>query len=433
MQTRRNFLSGVAGTLGAPLILGDIKSGKVYRTALIGCGWWGTNILREAVKAGHSSVVAVCDVDQHAMVRVNEELKGWTGSVAKEYEDFREMLEKESPEIVIVGSPDHWHAFHMIAAVRAGAHVYCEKPIGHNIREGQAMVKAARDAGRVVQVGTHRRVSPHNISAMDFLKSGKVGDVGMVRCIIHYGGAEEEPTANEEVPDGLDWDAWCGPAPVRPFNKKMHPKGWRNFLDYANGTIADWGIHWFDQVLWWTEEKAPSKVFSSGGRDVRGEVVNSGGMMTTDAPDHQVATFDFEDFTCIWDNRNFGGNEHPDHNVGAYFYGTKGVLHLGWQDGWTFTPSWKSGEVIHEKAQLNAPDSQNIRELWSDFLDAIKTNRRPVCDIEIAHRSTNMSLLAMNSMKLGRSIEWDGEKEISPGDDEANALLGRVYRGGWKL
>ncbi|MGE9268328.1 MAG: gfo/Idh/MocA family oxidoreductase, partial [Verrucomicrobiales bacterium] len=115
----------------------------------------------------------------------------------------------------------------------------------------------------------------------------------------------------------------------------------------------------------------------------------------------------------------------------CYFYGTKGILHLGWTDGWTFYPQNKGGSKIHVKPTLHEPDAQNIRELWADFLDAIETGRRPVCDIEIAHRSTNMSLLAMMSYKLGRSIAWDGEKEECPGDAEANALLGREYRGDW--
>ncbi|MGE9268688.1 MAG: Gfo/Idh/MocA family protein, partial [Verrucomicrobiales bacterium] len=310
MPTRRHFLSTAAGAALAPGILAQPKTGKIYKTALIGSGWWGTNILREAVRAGRSQVVGVCDVDRAAREKVRDEVVAWAGVKPRVYEDFRELLEKEKPEVVIVGSPDHWHAFHMIAAVRAGAHVYVEKPIGHQIREGQAMVKAARETGRVVQVGTHRRVSPHNIEAMEFLKSGKVGDVGMVRCIIHYGGGEEKPVANEEAPEGLNWDLWCGPAPLRPFNRKIHPKGFRRFLDYANGTIADWGIHWFDQVLWWTDELAPTKVFSSGGRDVKGPIVNDGEMMTGDAPDHQAAVFDFENFTCIWDNREFAGNPH---------------------------------------------------------------------------------------------------------------------------
>src|SRR5262249_49425284 len=152
----------------------------------------------------------------------------------KRYKDYRDVLAKEKPEIVIVGTPDHWHPLVTIDAVKAGAHVYVEKPVGHTIYEGRAMVKAARDAGKVVQVGTHRRISPHNVSGMKFLKDGKAGKIGMVRAFVHYPGGAGSRTADSDPPKGLDWDMWCGPAPLRKYNKEIHPKGFRNFLDYAN-------------------------------------------------------------------------------------------------------------------------------------------------------------------------------------------------------
>ena len=156
----------------------------------------------------------------------------------KAYADYRELLAKEKPDIVIVATPDHWHALPTIAAVKAGAHVYVEKPIAHTIAEGRAMVKAARAAGRVVQVGTHRRTSPHTIQAREFIRSGKVGQIGMMRCFVNTGGSgPEKPSPTLPVPAGLDWDAWCGPAPLRPYTTAIHPRGFRQYLDYANGTL----------------------------------------------------------------------------------------------------------------------------------------------------------------------------------------------------
>ena len=164
-----------------------------------------------------------------------------------------------------------------------------------------------------------------------------------------------------------------------------------------------------------------------------GPPVNDGTRQTSDAPDHQVATFEFESFTATWDNRRFAGNgSDKGENVGCYFYGTEGIFHMGWRDGWTFYPSRRGGEVLHEDARLHEPDHQNIKELWADFLGCIKTGKRPVCDIEIGHRSTNMSLLGMLSLKLGRCVRWDGEKEVIPGDPEANKLLKREYRAPWE-
>ncbi|MCX6908549.1 MAG: Gfo/Idh/MocA family oxidoreductase, partial [Verrucomicrobia bacterium] len=184
---RRNFIrTSVAGAFSLPAfsILGAESPAKKYRTALIGCGWWGSNILREAMASGACDVVALCDVDTRQIDQLFGKVEQLAGRQPKRYKDYRELLAKEKPEIAIVATPDHWHALPMIAAVQAGAHVYVEKPISHTINEGRAMVKAARDTGRVVQVGTHRRVSPHNVSGREFIRSGKLGKLGMVRCFV---------------------------------------------------------------------------------------------------------------------------------------------------------------------------------------------------------------------------------------------------------
>ncbi|HKX31865.1 MAG TPA: Gfo/Idh/MocA family oxidoreductase [Blastocatellia bacterium] len=434
---RRDFLAASAAAAIFPVpILGLQSKDKKYRTALIGSGWWGMNILREAMAAGESKVVAICDVDENMLTPAAAEVEKLSGDQPQRYKDYREMLARENPEIVIVGTPDHWHALNMIAAVNSGAHVYVEKPIGHTIKEGRAMVNAARAAKRIVQVGTHRRISPHNVSGREFIKSGRLGKIGMVRCFVHYGGGPETPVPNTEPPKGLDWDMWCGPAPLRPFNKSIHTRGFRNFLDYANGTLGDWGVHWIDQILWITGERAPRKVFSTGGRQIAGPAVNTKEAQTPDAPDHQVAVYEFENFTVSWEHRRFAGNNaektHPAQAVGCYFYGTNGTFHMGWLDGWTFYPVDPKAPPIHEEARLNQPDAQNIKELWADFLDAIKTGRKPVSDIEEIHYSTNASLLGMLSYRLGRSIQWDSAREQVIGDEEANRLLSRKYRGAWK-
>lgn len=426
-MNRRKFIQSTtaAGLSLTALPIGlSQRSQKKYRTALIGSGWWGMNILRTALSAGNCSVVGMCDVDQTHLNGASEEVNSLTGDSPRRYGDFRDLLATEQPEIVIIGTPDHWHPLITIAAVNAGAHVYVEKPISHTIHEGRAMVNAARRNGRTVQVGTHRRVSPHNVSGMDFLKSGKAGDIGMVRAFVHYGGGPGEITPDSEVPEGLDWDMWCGPAPLRPYNKRIHPRGFRQFLDYANGQIGDWGIHWLDQILWWTDEKYPKRVYSTGDRFIRRD--------NTDAPDTQIATFEFESFTATWEHRQYAHNHAEKANIGCYFYGTEGTFHMGWRDGWTFYPADSKKEIIHVDAQLDEPDQQNIRGLWDDFIHAIENDKMPVCDIEIGHRSTNMSLLAMLSMKAGRSIDWDGERERIIDDEEANQLLWRPYRAPWE-
>lgn len=435
MTSRRTFISSATAasvSLSAlPLLAAD---GKKYRTALIGSGWWGMNILREAIASGRITVVALCDVDANVLKNGVADIESETGTAPKGYKDYRQLLTEAKPEIVIIGTPDHWHALQSIAACEAGAHVYVEKPTGHTIAESRAMVEAAKKVGVTVQVGLHRRIGPHHVAAMDFLKSGKVGKVGMVRLFAHSRGGPEQPKPNAKVPENLDWDLWCGPAPMRPFNSKMHPGGWRGFLDYANGTMGDWGVHWLDQVLWWSGQKGPKRVFCTGGRPVSGQPVLNDQEQTTDAPDHQVATFEFDGFTAVWEHRKFAGNSAEKHQVGAYFYGDKGTLHIGWKDGWTFYPADGKAEITHGDNQLQEPegDGHNIGALWADFIDAIDQKRAPVADIESAHRSSCLPLLGMISWRIGRSIQWDAEKEEIIGDPEASKLLRREYRAPWK-
>lgn len=430
--TRRHFLgaSAAAGmAFAAPAVHGAEKT-KKYRTALVGSGWWGMNILRTAIASGDVDVVAMCDVDRNQLDPAVADVEKLTGGAPKKYKDYRELLDAEKPEIVIVGTPDHWHPLITIAACNAGAHVYVEKPISHTIKEGRAMVQAARANERVVQVGTHRRVSPHNMAGMEFMREGKLGDVGMVRAFVHYGGGPGKPVPDSDPPDGLDWDLWCGPSPLVPYNKSMHPKGFRKFLDFANGTLGDWGIHWMDQILWWTNEKYPKMVSSTGGRHIKED--------NTDVPDCQVVQFEFESFTAVWEHRQFAANAAEKHHIGCYFYGTKGTLHVGWLDGLNYyaPKSSRDGPLLtepdmHVDPQLHQPDQQNIPELWADFVRSIQTGGTPACDIEIGHRSTTMSLLGMLSLKLGRSVRWDGEKEVILDDPEANKLLSRKYRDPW--
>ncbi len=431
--TRRSFIKTAAtagAAFGAVPLLGADPARK-YRTALVGSGWWGKNILKEAMAGGRVKTVALCDVDASKLEVAAEQVNDLSGDQPKTYKDYRELLEKEKPEIVIIASPDHWHALHTIAALKAGAHVFVEKPTGHTVNESRAMFRAARESDRVVQVGLHRRIGPHHVSGMNFLKSGAVGEVGMVRLFAHGGGGPEKPALNGQPPAGLDWDFWCGPAPVRPFNSRIHPGGWRQFLDYGNGQLGDWGVHWLDQVLWWTEEKYPRRVYSTAGRQIAGPPVLNDKEQTTDAPDHQVAVYEFEKFTCTWEHRRFGENGSEKHGIGSYYYGTKGVLHIGWQDGWTFYPSNSRDKIIHEDSQLQQPDGHNLALLWADFISSIENKTKAVANIEVAHRSSVLPLLGMISWKVGRSINWDGSKETIVGDDEAAKLLSRPYRTPW--
>lgn len=430
---RRQFLKAAASAVSFPFLSLSAEVGKRYRTALIGCGWWGGNIAREAVASKRCKIVGLCDVYRRPLRATADEVENLTGDSARLFGDYREMLAALRPEIVIVATPDHWHALPSIAALKAGAHLFVEKPTSHTIAESQAMLRAAQAGDRVVQVGLHRRIGPHHRSGMEFIRSGKVGHIGMIRMFV-TGGAngKERPAPNTPPPSGMNWNQWCGPAPWRPYNQKLTPGGWRHFLDYANGTLGDWGVHWLDQVLWWTEEKYPQTVFSSGGRPIFGPAIATEEEATTDAPDTQVAVYNFESFTAVWEHKKYSGNQSEKHKIGAYFYGDKGVFHMGWRDGWTFYPKDGEEPIIHQEPHFSDPiDGNNLKQLWQDFLDAIDHKRLPVANIETSHRASVLPLLGMISFRLGRSLRWDGQREQILNDPEANKLMRRPYRGPW--
>ena len=193
--SRRRFLKTSAAATAASFAATPLLAapGKKYRTAIIGAGWWGMNILRDAMAHGQCKVVGICDVSEQTREVSAEEITDLNGDQPRKYNDFREMLGKEKPEIVIIATPDHWHALPAIAAIEAGAHVFLEKPTAHTVEESRAILNAARAAKRVVQVGLHRRIGPHHVEAMKFLKSGKVGKVGQVRLFVTGGGGKGNP------------------------------------------------------------------------------------------------------------------------------------------------------------------------------------------------------------------------------------------------
>ncbi len=426
-MNRRRFIYGSAigsMALGAFPNIILARRHKVYSVALIGTGWWGMNILNAAIASGTVKVVALCDVDQKMMGEALEKVKTQTGDTPALFTDFREMLHKQKPEIVIIATPDHWHALPAVEALKSGCHIYLEKPISHTIDEGKAIVAAQKKYGKVLQVGLHRHIGPHNVAGMEFIKSGKVGDIKLVQAFVNYQYNERAPKPDEQPPDTLDWDMYCGPAKLLPYNPGIHPRGFRNYLEFSNGMCADWGVHWMDQILWWSEEKQPKCVHSTGG------VFDQ--TSSADAPDWQVATFEFESFTAQWEHRRIGSNTIDKHPYGVYFHGTKGTFHLGWIDGWTFYPAAKGEQEVHMDHTLHMPDHQNIPELWADLITSIETGKKPVADIQNSQYATNMSLLAMMSYKLGRSVTWDGDKQIVLNDPEAEKLMRREYRGPWE-
>jgi predicted dehydrogenase len=411
---------------------------KPKRVGLIGSGWYGKCDLLRLIQVSPVEVVSLCDVDRRMLAEAAELVASRQASKKKPrtYGDYRAMLKEKDLDIVLIGTPDHWHALPMIAAAESGADIYCQKPISVDVIEGQAMLAAARKHGRVVQVGTQRRSTPHLIEARDrILKEGKLGRIGLVEIYCYYHMRARENPPDTAPPDYLDYEMWTGPAPMRPYNSLVHPGRWRAFMEYSNGIIGDMAIHMFDMVRWMLDLGWPKSVASTGGILVDKQ-------SKANISDTQTACFDFGDLNVVWQHRTWGQSPDPKYPWGATFYGDKGTLKASVM-GYDFMPS--QGEPVHcdvtyeleqfpedkTEARLERHVAPALRRHMQDFLSAIDRRGKPVADIEQGYISTTSCILANLSMQLGRSLAWDPQQGRIRGDDEANRLLRRPYRGPW--
>ncbi len=442
LMDRRGFLkssaAGLALSTAAQRAVAYADE-KPKRVALIGCGWYGKCDLFRLLQVAPVEVVALCDVDSQMLAEaagmVAERQK--SKNRPKTYVDYRELLKQESPEIVLVGTPDHWHALPMIAAVQGGADVYVQKPIGVDIVEGQAMLAAARKHQRVVQVGTQRRSTPHIVEARDrIVREGKLGKIGLVEIYCYYHMRARENPPDAKPPAHLDYEFWTGPAPMRPYNRLVHPRSWRAFMEYGNGIVGDMCIHMLDMVRFMLDLGWPRAVSSTGGILVQKE-------SKANISDTQTATFDFPDLPVVWQHRTYGQAPDPQYPWGATLYGDKGTLRVSVMS-YDFEPLG-GGAKVHKDVTYELeqyPEDKTEKDLerhvapalrahMLDFLGNIASRGKPVADIEQGHISTASCILANLSMQLGRSLSWDPAKQEIANDAEANRLLRRPYRSPW--
>ena len=438
-MNRRQFLG--AGAAGLALSqAAAFAEGKPPRVGLIGCGWYGKVDLLRLIQVAPVDVVSLCDVDKKMLadaaniVSVRQQSK----KKPRIYADYRDMLKEKDLDIVLVNTPDHWHALPMIAALEAGADVWVQKPISVDVAEGQAMLAAARKHKRVVQVGTQRRSTPHLIEARDrVVKEGKLGKLAFVEIYCYYHMRATENPPDSKPPENLDYEMWTGPAPMRPYNELVHPRRWRAFMRYGNGIMGDMCIHMLDMVRWMLDLGWPKRISSTGGILVDKK-------SKADITDTQTATFDFPDLPVVWQHRSWGEADDPRFPWGATLYGDKGTLKMDVHK-YEFTPMGRkeptlTGKALYEydkypedehEKDLERHVASAVRGHMRDFLHAIGTRGKPVADIEQGYISTTTCILANLSMKLGRSLTWDAEKQRIVGDDEANKLLSRPYREPW--
>ena len=439
-MNRRDFLKvGAAGV--ATSMMGGYVAGaadqKTYRVGLIGCGWYGKSDLCRLIQVAPVEVISLCDPDQHmlkgAADRISQRQK--SHKTPKLYGDYREML-KEQHDIVLVGTPDHWHSLIMTAAVESGADVYVQKPISRDVLEGEAMVAAARKHGRVVQVGTQRKSTPHLIQAKkEIIDSGMLGKISHVDicCYIHMRAQGNPPESTP--PDWFDYETWTGPAPKRPYDMIPHLRWWRTFTEYGNGIMGDMCVHMLDTVRWMLKLRWPSKVTSRGGIYVQ----KNG---KSNISDTQTAVFEYPELNIVWNHRTWGNPADPDYGWSAIFYGEKGMLKASTMQA-DFIPEGRGGKKIHfdcvyerekypedvdePQIELNAAPATRLHML--DFLKAVENRGRPVADIEEGHISTASCILGNISSDLdGRPMVYDPTKREVVGDKEATARLKRQFR-----
>ncbi|MBV9084681.1 MAG: Gfo/Idh/MocA family oxidoreductase, partial [Acidobacteriaceae bacterium] len=420
MHRRQFFKTAASGVAFSSLsdYAQTLPDRKPRRVGLIGCGWYGKIDLIRLIQIAPVEVVSLCDVDSKMLDDAAEIIGNRQSSKKRPrtYGDYRKMLAEKDLDVVLIDPPDHWHALIMIEAVKSGLDVWVQKPISVDVIEGQAMVAAARKYGRVVQVGTQRRSTPHIAEARErYVKTGALGNIALVEIYCYYHMRATQNPPDTDPPPSLNYDMWTGPAPMRPYNKLVHPRTWRAFMEYGNGIVGDMCIHMLDMTRWYLDLGWPTRISSSGGIFVDKA-------SKADITDTQTAVFDYSDLRVVWQHRTWGEANDRKHPWGATYYGDKGTLKVDVY-GYDYTPL--GGQTVHRdvtyeyekypedrtEKDLERHVAPAIRYHLLNFLQAIDERSKPIADIEQGHISTASCILANDAMKLGRTIQWDEEKQ----------------------
>jgi predicted dehydrogenase len=419
-NTRRAFL-GTAAAATAAAWSHKVCRGEDNRTlklGVIGVGWYGMVDAKAALKAGGAQIAAICDVDSEHLEKSAKELEKLQGARPQTYKLYEDLLAHPGLDAVIIATPPQWHALQFIAAVGRGLDVYCEKPISYDVREGRAMVDAAKQSGRIVQVGFQRRQSQAIQEARRVIEAGQLGRIVQVEAQIHYKAGTKDATP-QEPPASLDWDLWCGPGPKIPYSPQVGHHNWRLEKTTGHGHLVDWGIHLIDACRVILGLTTPRRITSVGGL----YVLN--GKITT--PDTLNVTFEFDRCPVVWRHRIWGAEEYaPEVNNGLFFYGDQGTLFVT-DNRLVVIPKGKNQDRQEQKFQTDAGTAH-----MADFLDAVRTRRQPSCTMEDGYRSTTTVQLAMIAYESASPVVWNESSEQILNNEAAAKLLKRDYRAPWK-
>lgn len=440
--SRRDFAKSAAlaaTALSASRVWG---ANERIRLGFIGIGNRGDQVLDGFLAQKDQEVIGVCDI----WAPYCEFAAKKTGTNPKHYHDYRQLLERKDIDAVVIGTPDHWHALQTVHACQAGKDVYVEKPLSLCVSEGRKMVEAARKYNRVVQVGLQRRSSPSQKEAAELIRSGAIGKVTAIRA---FHVQNEFPKGignppNEEPPQGLDWEAWLGPAPKVPYNKNRTFYRFRWFYDYSGGQLTNFGVHYLDMIHWALGHDAPLAVTAMGGKFAVED--------NREVPDTLQVLWMYPGNTVVnFTQINCNGTQPAGRPGEVEFRGTKGTLLLTWR-GYEIVPDvltpnefpartpvdrnvergWRTGAKAVIEAK-KVEDKDSTAEHARNFLDCVKSRQKPNCDVEQGHRDTSAALIGNIAHKLRAFLEWDPKGERFTNNDAANKFLKYDYRKPYEL
>jgi len=424
--SRRGFISTplAAAALAAARPSSAVAANDRVRIGMIGCG--GISVADSQAFLAHpeTEIVAVCDVDDAQIAKTVTRLEKLRGKRPEAVKDFRRVVDRKDIDVILVCTPDHWHALPTIAACQAGKDVYVEKPLATSIGEGRVMRDVAREYNRVVQMGTQWRSGEHYQEAVEMVRAGKLGKVRQVRCwayldwVTDCGNPPDEP-----APVGVDYDMWLGPAPLRPFNKNRFHFNFRWFWDYAGGLMTDWGVHLINIALWAMGPEWPKSVVASGGKHVLTD--------NTETPDTQIAVYEFPSYTLIWEHQVQCGLGPDRREHGVAFTGTDATLIVD-TSGWELFAEPKKRGMI--EMQRKAVVDERVRAAHArNFLDCVKSRQAPVENLDLGHHVSAVAHLGNLALRSRSRIEWNGASGQVVNNEAANGLLTQPYRSPWKL
>ncbi len=446
--SRREFL-GKTGQIAAGMVgvgamaersrgqeASTVREGRVIgandqiNLAAIGIRSRGSEVIGEFAKIQNVRVKTLCDIDENVLASKGADFEKANGYMpGKEY-DLRKVFDDKDIDAVVIATPNHWHALATIWACQAGKHVYVEKPCSHNVWEGRKMVEAARKYKRLVQVGFQNRSISNVRQAMQFLQDGGIGEVYMARGLCYKPRDSFGKCPDSEVPQGVHYDLWLGPAPYRPFNEKKFHYNWHWFWDTGNGDIGNQGPHQFDIARWGLgKDEHPVKVCSMGG------YFKFGNVCPQETANTQVATYEYADGKILqFEVRGLYTNPDSGVSIGNLFYGTEGWMQLNESRWATFMgrentpgPTSSTTEVSADPFNLAGGGGE---QHFANFIAALRSGKRTsqTCDIEVGYMSTVLPHLANISYRLGRRLEFDGKKEKFINAEDADKMLTREYR-----